>query len=61
VAGTACALVGVMPAAVSEGRALHLGRVAVTLAAVSLIGLAILTVAVWLGGRKVRPADLRRE
>jgi ABC-type lipoprotein release transport system permease subunit len=60
-AGTVCALVAVMPAAVSEGRALRLGGVALTLAAVSLVGLAILTIAVWLGGRNVRPADLRRE
>jgi hypothetical protein len=60
-AGTVCVLFAVMPAAVSEGRALRLGGVALTLAAVSLVGLAILTIAVWLGGRNVRPADLRRE
>jgi ABC-type antimicrobial peptide transport system permease subunit len=60
-AGTTCALVAVMPVAVSEGRALHMGGVVVTLSTVSLIGLAILTIAVWLGGRNVRPADLRRE
>jgi hypothetical protein len=35
--------------------------VVVTMSTVSLIGLAILTIAVWLGGRNVRPADLRRE
>jgi putative ABC transport system permease protein len=60
-AGTACALVGVLPAAIAEARPLHLGGLAVTLAAVSLSGLLILTLAIWLGGRRIQPADLRRE
>jgi len=60
-AGTICALVGVMPAAIVESRPLQLGGLGVTLAAVLLTGLLILTIAVWLGGRRIQPADLRRE
>ncbi|MGB7158431.1 MAG: FtsX-like permease family protein, partial [Tepidisphaeraceae bacterium] len=60
-AGTACALVGVMPAAIAEARPLHLGGLAATLVVVSLSGLLILTLAIWLGGRRIEPADLRHE
>jgi len=61
IAGAGCALVGVLPVAFAEDKPLHLGATIVTLAVVSLSGLSILTLAIWWGGRKIQPADLRRE
>jgi hypothetical protein len=60
-AGTACALVGVLPAVVSAGRTIRLSGLLAALAAVLLSGLLVLTCAAWLGGRRITPADLRRE
>jgi hypothetical protein len=60
-AGTACALVGVLPAVISAGRTLHLTGLVAALVAVLLSGLLVLSGAAWLGGRTITPADLRRE
>jgi hypothetical protein len=55
--GTLCALVAVLPA----GRSIGFGGLVIALTAVLLTGLIVLTLAAWLGGRKITPADLRSE
>ncbi len=59
--GTGCAALGVAPAIFSSDRTVNLGALGLTLLAVLLIGLSGLALAVWLGQRNVRPADLRVE
>jgi ABC-type antimicrobial peptide transport system permease subunit len=61
IAGTGCALVGVLPAVISTGRAVHWRGLVIALAAVLLSGLLVLALAAWAGGRRIMPADLRRE
>jgi hypothetical protein len=60
-AGTACAMVGVIPAVISAGRSIRLTGLLAALAAVLLSGLIVLAAVAWLGGRRISPADLRRE
>jgi len=60
-AGTACALVAVLPRALSSGQGIQIGGLAVALAAVLITGLIVLASAAWIGGRNIVPADLRRE
>jgi putative ABC transport system permease protein len=60
-AGTVCAMVGVIPAVMSAGRSIRLTGLLAALAAVLLSGLIVLAAAAWLGGRRISPADLRRE
>ena len=60
-AGTACALVAVLPRAVSSGQGIQIGGLTAALTAVLVTGLAVLALAAWLGGRNIAPADLRRE
>ncbi len=59
--GTACALIGVLPAMVHSGRSMNLSGLGMTLLAVVLIGLLSSSIAVALSGVHVSPADLRRE
>jgi hypothetical protein len=61
VVGTVCALVGILPALVGSARGINLPALGATLAIVFLIGLISSTLAVWLSGAHVSPADLRRE
>ena len=60
-AGTLCALVGVLPAVVSAGRTIRLSGLVAAMVAVLLTGLVVLTLAARLGGRRITPADLRHE
>jgi hypothetical protein len=60
-AGTSCALVAVLPRALSSGQGIQMGGLAVALAAVLITGLVVLASAAWIGGRNIVPADLRRE
>jgi hypothetical protein len=59
--GAGCALLGVAPAVFTADRTVNLGALSLTLGMVLLIGLTGLTLAVWLGQRHIRPADLRAE
>ena len=60
-AGTACALVAVLPRALSSGQGIEMSGLAAALAAVLVTGLLVLASAAWFGGRNIVPADLRRE
>ena len=60
-AGTVCALVAVLPRAVSSGQGIQVAGLTAALSAVLITGLAVLALAAWLGGRNIAPADLRRE
>jgi ABC-type antimicrobial peptide transport system permease subunit len=60
-AGTLCALVGVLPAVLSAGRTIRLSGLVAAMVAVLLSGLIVLTIAARLGGRRITPADLRHE
>lgn len=59
--GTFCALVGVLPTILSTSRVVNLSELAWTLTAVLALGLSVLTAAVWIGSRRIAPADLRAE
>jgi putative ABC transport system permease protein len=59
--GAGCALVGVFPGIATADRTINFVALGATLGAVLLIGLGALTLAVWLGQRRVSPADLRAE
>jgi ABC-type lipoprotein release transport system permease subunit len=59
--GAGCALVGILPTLAGGGRTINLAALAGTLGAVLVIGLGALTLAVWLGQRRISPADLRAE
>jgi ABC-type antimicrobial peptide transport system permease subunit len=59
--GAGCAIVGVSPGIISGGRTINFAALGATLGAVLLIGLGALTLAVWLGQRRVTAADLRAE
>jgi hypothetical protein len=59
--GAGCALLGILPTLRTSARSLNLPALAATLAAVLLIGLLGLSVAVWVGQRKITVADLRAE
>ena len=58
--GCGCALIGVSPA-IFTGRSINFVALGLTLGAVLAIGLAGLALAVWLGQRRILPADLRAE
>jgi ABC-type antimicrobial peptide transport system permease subunit len=59
--GCGCAVVAVLPSLLTSGRTINVPALAATLAAVLVIGLGALVLAVWLGQRRVSPADLRAE
>ncbi len=59
--GTGCAALGVSPTLLSSDRTVNLTALTLTLLAVLIIGLAGLALAVWLGQRRIKPADLRAE
>jgi ABC-type antimicrobial peptide transport system permease subunit len=59
--GAGCAIVGILPTLKTGARTMNIPALAATLAAVLVIGLAGLAVAVWLGQRRITPADLRAE
>ena len=59
--GCGCAIVAVLPSLLTSGRTINVAALAATLGAVLLIGLGALTLAVWLGQRRISPADLRAE
>lgn len=61
VVGTVCALLGILPALLRSARGINLGALGATLVIVLLIGVISSTIAVWLSGAHVSPADLRRE
>jgi hypothetical protein len=61
VVGTGCAVLGVSPALFSSDRTVNLIALVLTLFTVLAIGLAGLAIAVWLGQRQIKPADLRAE
>lgn len=61
VVGTICALLGILPALRNSAHGVNLGALAATLVIVLLIGIISSTIAVWLSGAHVSPADLRRE
>lgn len=61
VVGTICALLGILPALLRSAHGINLGALAATLAIVLLIGVISSTIAVWISGAHVSPADLRRE
>ena len=60
-AGTLCALIGVLPAVFAAGRTIRLTGLVAAMVAVLLSGLIVLTFAARLGGRRITPADLRHE
>jgi hypothetical protein len=60
-AGLVCALIGAGPNLIAAERPINLPALVGTLGAVLAISLAVLTVTTWLGGRSIKPADLRRE
>ncbi|HEY8749141.1 MAG TPA: FtsX-like permease family protein [Tepidisphaeraceae bacterium] len=59
--GAACAILGIIPAFVSSAHHINYIALAGTLAGVVLIGTASSSIAVYLAGIHVSPADLRRE
>lgn len=59
--GFGCAMVAVSPSLFTSGRTINFAALGGTLGAVLVIGLAALTLAVWLGQRRVTAADLRAE
>ena len=59
--GFGCAMVAVSPNLLTSGRAINFMALGGTLGAVLVIGLGALTLAVWLGQRRVTAADLRAE
>jgi putative ABC transport system permease protein len=61
VAGTLCAVIGIIPAVARSSAGINVGSLAATLLAVLLIGIACSSLAVWTSGARVTPADLRRE
>jgi ABC-type antimicrobial peptide transport system permease subunit len=61
VVGAGCALIGVLPTILSSTRSINPLQLALTLAAVLITGLTALAAAIWLGGRRITPADLRAE
>jgi ABC-type antimicrobial peptide transport system permease subunit len=61
IVGTACAVIGVLPAMIASGRGMNLSGLALTLASVVIVGVAASLIAVRLCGANISPADLRRE
>jgi len=61
IVGAACAVIGVLPAMIASGRAMNLSGLALTLAAVVIVGVVSSLIAVQLSGAHESPADLRRE
>jgi putative ABC transport system permease protein len=61
VVGAGCAIVGILPTLVGGARTINLVSLAATLGAVLVIGLGALTLAVWLGQRRISASDLRAE
>ena len=59
--GAGCALVAVLPSILSSRRTINLAALGGTLGAVLAVGFVALTLAVWLGQRRVSSADLRAE
>jgi hypothetical protein len=59
--GAGCALIGILPTLLSAGRTINLPGLGGTLAGVLVVGLIGLSVAVWIGQRRITAADLRAE
>jgi putative ABC transport system permease protein len=59
--GTGCAVLGVSPTLFSSDRTVNVTALALTMLAVLAIGLVGLALAVSLGQRRIKPADLRAE
>jgi multisubunit Na+/H+ antiporter MnhE subunit len=59
--GTACAVIGILPAVLRERRPINVVDLAMTLLIVMIIGLVSSAIAVAVSGVHVKPADLRRE
>jgi ABC-type antimicrobial peptide transport system permease subunit len=59
--GAGCALVAISPSLVGARRTVNFGALAATLGCVLAVGLCALALAVYLGQRKISPADLRAE
>ncbi|HZL34617.1 MAG TPA: ABC transporter permease [Tepidisphaeraceae bacterium] len=59
--GTACAVIGIIPALTRESRPINIANLAGTLGIVLAVGLISSAIAVSLSGIRVKPADLRRE
>jgi ABC-type antimicrobial peptide transport system permease subunit len=61
VVGAACAVAGTLPVILHSARRLHLAQLGLALAGILIAGLVVLLIAVWFGGRRIGPADLRSE
>lgn len=61
VVGTICALAGILPTLVRSAHGVNFGALGLTLGTVLVIGIVSSTIAVWISGAHVSPADLRRE
>jgi ABC-type antimicrobial peptide transport system permease subunit len=59
--GTICAVVAVLPNLLQSGRPVHVIQLLLTLLGVLAAGVTALVLAVWFGGRRIGPADLRSE
>ena len=59
--GTACAIIAMLPALMQSGRRVDWVQLLLTLAGVLAAGFVSLVLAVWFGGRRVEPGDLRSE
>ena len=61
VVGTICALLGILPTLIRSAHGINFGALGLTLGTVLVIGVLASTIAVWISGAHVSPADLRRE
>jgi ABC-type antimicrobial peptide transport system permease subunit len=61
IVGVVCALVGIIPAMIQSAHGINFSALGLTMAVVLIIGVVSSSIAVWLSGARVTPADLRRE
>lgn len=59
ITGTGCALVGISPTLARAARMMNIPALAATLGTVLVVGFISLGIAIWLGQRRITPADLR--
>jgi ABC-type antimicrobial peptide transport system permease subunit len=59
--GAACAVAGTMPVLLHSARHVHVLQLLLALLGILVAGMLSLVIAVWFGGRRIGPADLRTE
>ena len=59
--GAVCAVIAVLPSLIGSARHVHFLQLLLALIGILVVGLISLVLAVWFGGRRIGPADLRAE